>query len=74
MHIKNGVRARLLKSDKFKTNIVGVFFSTQLSEDNVTTIVITMLVSDKGGMSFTYEKIVNEDGTFTYTYKASQII
>ena len=36
MYIKNGVRARLLKSDKFKTNIIGVFFSTELSSENVT--------------------------------------
>ncbi|MBE5812404.1 MAG: insulinase family protein [Clostridiales bacterium] len=36
MYIKNGVRARLLKSDKFKTNIVGVFFSTELDKENVT--------------------------------------
>ena len=39
-----------------------------------TTIVITMLVSDKGGMSITYEKTINEDGTFTYTFKTSQIM
>ena len=36
MYIKNGVRARLLKSDKFKTNIIGVFFSTELNKENVT--------------------------------------
>jgi predicted Zn-dependent peptidase len=36
MYIKNGVRARLLKSDKFKTNIIGIFFSTELNKENVT--------------------------------------
>jgi hypothetical protein len=61
---------------KITVSLNGLVYSIEksVSEDNVTTIVITMLVSDKGGMSFTYEKIVNEDGTFTYTYKASQII
>ena len=61
---------------KITVTLNGLVYSIEktTSEENVTTIVITMLVSDKGGMSFTYEKTVNEDGTFTYTYKASQII
>ena len=61
---------------KITVTLNGLVYSIEktTSEENVTTIVITMLVSDKGGMSITYEKTVNEDGTFTYTYKASQII
>ena len=61
---------------KITVTLNGLVYSIEktTNEENVTTIVITMLVSDKGGMSFTYEKIINEDGTFTYTYKASQII
>ena len=61
---------------KITVTLNGLVYSIEktTSEENVTTIVITMLVSDKGGMSFTYEKTVNEDGTFTYTYKASQIM
>ena len=61
---------------KITVTLNGLVYSIEktTSEENVTTIVITMLVSDKGGMSITYEKTVNEDGTFTYTYKASQIM
>lgn len=61
---------------KITVTLNGLVYSIEkvTSEENVTTIIITMLVSDKGGMSITYEKTVNEDGTFTYTYKASQII
>ena len=61
---------------KITVTLNGLVYSIEktTSEENVTTIVITMLVSDKGGMSITYEKTVNEDGTFTYTFKTSQII
>lgn len=61
---------------KITVTLNGLVYSIEktTSEENVTTIIITMLVSDKGGMSITYEKTINEDGSFTYTYKASQII
>ena len=61
---------------KITVTLNGLVYSIEkvASEENVTTIIITMLVSDKGGMSITYEKTINEDGSFTYTYKASQII
>ena len=61
---------------KITVSLNGLVYSIEktTSEENVTTIIITMLVSDKGGMSITYEKTINEDGSFTYTYKASQII
>lgn len=61
---------------KITITLNGLVYSIEktTSEENVTTIVITMLVSDKGGMSFTYEKTINEDGSFTYTYKTSQIL
>ena len=60
---------------KITVSLNGLVYSIEktTSEENVTTIIITMLVSDKGGMSITYEKTINEDGSFTYTYKASQI-
>lgn len=60
---------------KITVSLNGLVYSIEktTNEENVTTIVITMLVSDKGGMSITYEKTINEDGSFTYTYKASQI-
>jgi predicted Zn-dependent peptidase len=48
MYIKNGVRARLLKSDKFKTNIVGVFFSTELNKENVTKNALVPAVLRRG--------------------------
>jgi hypothetical protein len=61
---------------KITVSLNGLVYSIEkvTSEENVTTIIITMLVSDKGGISITYEKTINEDGSFTYTYKASQII
>lgn len=61
---------------KITVTLNGLVYSIEkvTNEEKVTTIIITMLVSDKGGMSITYEKTVNEDGSFTYTYKASQII
>lgn len=61
---------------KITVTLNGLVYSIEktTSEENVTTIVITMLVSDKGGMSITYEKTINEDGTFTYTFKTSQIM
>lgn len=64
------------EEEKITVTLNGLVYSIEknTSEENVTTIVITMLVSDKGGMSITYEKTVNEDGTFTYTFKTSQII
>lgn len=60
---------------KITVTLNGLVYSIEktTNEENVTTIIITMLVSDKGGMSITYEKTINEDGSFTYTYKASQI-
>lgn len=61
---------------KITVTLNGLVYSIEktTSEEKVTTIVITMLVSDKGGMSITYEKTINEDGTFTYTFKTSQIM
>jgi len=35
MKIKDGVRARLVKSNKFKTNMIGIFFSTPLNAQDV---------------------------------------
>ena len=60
---------------KITVSLNGLVYSIEktTNEENVTTIIITMLVSDKGGISITYEKTINEDGSFTYTYKASQI-
>jgi hypothetical protein len=34
MEIVRGVRANLIKTDKFKTNMVGVFFSTPMTLEN----------------------------------------
>ena len=48
MYIKNGVRATLIKSDKFKTNIVGVFFSTELDKENVTKNALVPAVLRRG--------------------------
>lgn len=52
MYIKNGVRARLLKSNKFKTNIVGVFFSTELSKDNVTKNALIPAILRRGSVKY----------------------
>lgn len=52
MYIKNGVRARLLKSDKFKTNIVGVFFSTELNEENVTKNALIPAILRRGSNNY----------------------
>ena len=52
MYIKNGVRARLLRSDKFKTNIVGVFFSTELNKDNVTKNALVPAILRRGSVKY----------------------
>jgi len=52
MYIKNGVRARLLKSDKFKTNIVGVFLSTELNKENVTKNALIPAVLRRGSKKY----------------------
>jgi len=52
MYIKNGVRARLLKSDKFKTNIVGVFFSTELSKETVTKNALVPAILRRGSKKY----------------------
>jgi len=52
MYIKNGVRARLLKSNKFKTNIVGVFFSTELNKDNVTKNALIPAILRRGSVKY----------------------
>lgn len=52
MKIKNGVRARLLRSDKFKTNIVGVFFSTELNKENVTKNALIPAILRRGSKKY----------------------
>ena len=52
MHIKNGISARLLKSDKFKTTIVGVLFRTELNKDNVTKNALVPAILRRGTKNY----------------------
>ena len=62
MYIKNGVRARLLKSDKFKTNIIGVFFSTELNNENVTKNALIPAVLRRGTNKYQSYVLMDSEG------------
>ena len=52
MKIKDGVRAKLIKSGKYKTNMLGVFFSTPLTKDDVSKNALVPAILRRGTKNY----------------------
>ncbi len=60
MEIVRGVRANLIKTDKFKTNMVGVFFSTPMTLENASINALIPAVLRRGTNNFPTMKDISK--------------
>ena len=60
MELCNGVRANLIKNDKFKTNMFGVFFSTPMTVENASRNALIPAVLRRGTNTYPVMKEISK--------------
>ena len=60
MELCNGVRANLIKNDKFKTNMIGIFFSVPMTEENVSLNALIPAVLRRGTNTYPTMKEISK--------------
>lgn len=58
--IKEGITLHLINTDKFKTNLIAIFLSTELSRENVTKNAVLTSVLRRGSMNFKTQEDISK--------------